>query len=192
MSTRTPDAELIANIRSGGASKERAIGELIKYHTSFIFAVHRKLGISEEQAGDAFSDAIMAVARHIESGQFRGESKLSTYLYRIFFNKGVDLARKKTTDVIVSMDDSYIQIQDHNSDILKLLNLEDRMGKLRSHLAEIGEKCRQILLDWGYWGYSMTEIAERVGLAGADQAKRQKYKCLQKLMKQMAPIDDTI
>ena len=87
MSKRKADAEIIADIQAGGASKERAIGDLIRLHTSYIYAIHRKLGITEEQAGDAFSDALMVLVRHIETGQFRGDSKISTYLYRIFFNK---------------------------------------------------------------------------------------------------------
>ena len=52
-------------------------------------------------------------------------------------------------------------------------------------MKDMGHPCNDILMDWAYWGYSMEEIANKVGLETADQAKKKKYKCLQKLLKQI-------
>jgi DNA-directed RNA polymerase specialized sigma24 family protein len=50
-------------------------------------------------------------------------------------------------------------------------------------LGELGEPCKTIIEDYYIHGRSMQEICEKFGYTNADNAKTQKYKCLQRLKK---------
>lgn len=174
------DESLVRAIREGGTARESAVRQLLTGHIGFVHKVHRKVGIDLESAKDCFTDAVMSVVEQVEDGSFRGDSKLSSYLYRILYNKSVDLLRRKTTNPV-----NYLEKVPEQSDpagLQERIQQSDEVRHLYRYLDRIGDPCRQILLDWGYWGYSMKEIAERAGLADAGKAKRQKYNCLQKLL----------
>lgn len=176
------DSQITHAILEGGQSKENATHYLINQHIGFVHKVHKNLKLSFEEAKDAYTDAILALMNAVENQTFKGESKLSTFLYKIFYFKCVDLSRKNTTNRI----DYMQEIPDVNAsqiDTFKNLLIKDEVKNLKIHMEKIGEPCKQILLDWGFWGYKMPEIAERVGLEDAGKAKRKKYNCLQKLLK---------
>ena len=172
----------MAAIKAGGREKERCIASLLSEYIQYAHAIKGKLGLSDDQATDAFTDAILVLANHIERGIFRGDSKISTYLYRIIYNKGVDLLRKHATKQ-ASLKYEIPEVKDESRDLLKMMDIADDVAQLRGYLDELGEKCKAILLDWGYWGYSMEEIAQRSGLKDARSAKNRKYKCMERLMK---------
>ena len=58
---------------------------------------------------------------------------------------------------------------------------DDRSRDVRKSLEQLGLHCRQLLLLFYYFRKSMDEIATDLGYTNADNAKSQKYKCLQKL-----------
>lgn len=175
------DQEIIANIRDGGQSREQMVKFLLEKHLGFIIKARRKFRISEEDAYDVYGDAITDIVTNIERGKFRMDSKLSTYLFRIIQYKCMDLLRKKTTHTVEMQEDAYaVKAQ---ADIVNAIIVKEDMRKLGRLLDKMGEPCKQILLDWGFWGYSMEEIANRVGMRDASQVKKKKYKCLQQLRK---------
>ncbi|MEM6771214.1 MAG: hypothetical protein AAF597_11575, partial [Bacteroidota bacterium] len=92
-----------------------------------------------------------------------------------------DITKKKTLHT-VSLEAWTNGWEPSSKNLLQDFLLREDVAQLSLYLDQLGEPCRQILLDWGYWGYSMQEIAERVGLDSADQAKRKKYKCRQRLL----------
>lgn len=175
------DLEIIDSIRKGGIPKEAAIRHLMGAHGGYISTIRQKLSISEEDARDAFTDALLALMGHVERGSFRGDSKISTYLFRIFYNKSVDLVRKNSTNKV----EYGVEIPDlptPGQDILNLLQVREKWKELEGLMERINEKCKKILMDWGFWGYNMEEIAVRNGLKNARSAKNKKYKCMESLM----------
>ena len=188
MPSSPSDQSLITQIKLGGQAREQAVQHLIQQHIGYISTLIRKLGVGTEEAQDAYTDSVITLMDHIEQDTFQGKSKLSTYLYRIFFNKCVDLARKKTTNKGLAKFTHEIPNQpDRARDILHLLGVQEQVESLDKLMDRIGAKCKQILMDWGFWGYTMGEIAERNGLKHANSAKKQKYKCLQKLL-ELVPV----
>ena len=176
------DQQIAQAILLGGLEKEKAVQYLIDQHVGFVHKLHQNLNISLEEAKDAYTDAIMALIQAIENQTFKGESKLSTFLYKIFYFKCVDFSRKRSTNRI----DYQVELPNISSseeDTFKQLIIKEEVKNLKVHMEKIGHPCQQILLDWGFWGYKMPEIAKRVGLKDAGKAKRQKYNCLQKLIK---------
>lgn len=57
----------------------------------------------------------------------------------------------------------------------------EKLVVLRKSLARLGVGCRKLLLLFYYFKKNMEEIATELNYTNADNAKSQKYKCLQKL-----------
>ncbi|MEO1653708.1 MAG: sigma-70 family RNA polymerase sigma factor, partial [Bacteroidota bacterium] len=60
---------------------------------------------------------------------------------------------------------------------------EIQFNKMAEAMEKLGEPCRSILRDFYLKKMSMQEICEKMGYTNADNAKNQKYKCLQRLKK---------
>lgn len=174
------DEAIVAGIQAGGAMREQWISRLYRQYFRYLHQGKQKHDISEEEAKDAYADAVIAVSEQIAAERFRGESKLSTYLYRIFYYKCVDIIRQKPTHRKVALQEAEA-FEEVEANPLDALELEEQMTVLASYLDQIGDKCRQILMDWGYWGYNMSEVAERMGFKDNKSAISQKHKCMQKL-----------
>lgn len=177
------DQEILEGILAGGASKEKYVNYL--YDNAFpglINKIKGKLHLSEEDIRDAYTDAVVKLVEQILKQKFRGEAKLSSYFYRIFYNKGVDILRKRSSHGVEYLPvDETIPQADPAKNILDLLEVKDDVRKIQGLLQKLNPKCRQILLLF-YEGYSMEEIAEKAELKNAESATSQKYKCFKKLM----------
>lgn len=75
------DARLIERLRR---RDEAAFSELVRTHQAQVFRVVRRMVRSDEEAEDLTQEVFIAVFRAIES--FRGDSKLSTWIFRIAMN----------------------------------------------------------------------------------------------------------
>ena len=58
---------------------------------------------------------------------------------------------------------------------------EENIQNALQSLSELGEPCSTLIQDFYISRLSMDEIAEKFGYTNADNAKTQKYKCLQRL-----------
>jgi len=162
--------------------RERAATHIYDQHLGFVYRMIKDKGLSEEEARDAYVDAVVAVVEQIAEGKFRGESQLSTYLFRILSFKSIDLIRRREARRM-DITEEMPEVVDPARNALERLGLSDEVGQLSAMMAQLGEKCRNILLDWAYHGYSMEEIATRHQLKDAASATTQKYKCFQRLKK---------
>lgn len=60
---------------------------------------------------------------------------------------------------------------------------EVQFVKMKSALDHLGEPCKTIIQDFYMHNLSMQDICEKFGYTNTDNAKTQKYKCLQRLKK---------
>ncbi len=74
----------------------------------------------------------------------------------------------------------YMAIDD---DIEKNKDRDLEFNKMGSALQLLGEPCKTIIEDFYIHNRSMQEICENFGYTNSDNAKTQKYKCLQRLKK---------
>lgn len=183
------DKKLIDALSQGGTQHESATLFLLKKYAYYIPTIAKKTGLSQEEALDQYTDAIVDMSEQVRKGQFKGDSKLSSYLYKICYFKCVDLSRKKATNKI-EYRDQIPEVSDPLQNTTAFLETKENIKRVQQQLDKLPAPCKQILLDWGYWGYSMTEIAERAGLSNASQAKDRKYKCLKKLRTLLKAFQD--
>ena len=176
------DKEILTSIREGGKARREVIDSFFNAHMGMMHTIKTKLNLSSEAIKDAYADSISTIIWNIDTQVFKGDSKLSTYLYKILYNKSVDLLRHSST----YKNEAYLELiddtpHDASADISRQLESQLDFEKIKQEILQLGNPCNAIILDWAYWGYSMAEIATRNGIDSADKVKKKKYSCLQKL-----------
>lgn len=89
MTAPPTDAELVARVVNGD---HEAFEVVMKAHEDRVFSVCLRVMGDREQALDATQETFLTVFR--KAGQFKGESALGTWIYRIAVNTCYDLLRK--------------------------------------------------------------------------------------------------
>ncbi len=141
---------------------------------------------TEQEAKDIYQEAVMAFYERVQQPAFVLTCKIKTYLYavarRLWLKK---LAEKKRFSASLSdgnMEEveTFFGVEDEMADIHEK---ERRLKRMGSSLDGLGEPCRSIIEDFYVSDLSMEEISAKFGYTNADNAKNQKYKCLQRLKK---------
>ena len=89
MTSPGTDSELIARVVSGDRD---AFNELMRTHEDRVFSVCLRIMGDREKALDATQETFLTLFR--KAGQFKGESALGTWIYRIAVNTCYDQLRK--------------------------------------------------------------------------------------------------
>ncbi len=135
----------------------------------------------EDDAKDVYQEAIIVLYNKVKSGSFELSSKLKTYIYsvsrRIWLKKLAQHSKK--TSNIADFEDVLIVEEDMEQHEQKDMQFD----KMKVALESLGEPCKTIIEDFYINNQSMQEICEKFGYTNADNAKTQKYKCLQRLKK---------
>lgn len=172
------DKQLLEGIRRG---ESEAIAELYEDYFPMILNMVVSNNGSSEEAQDIFQEAIIVLYDKVQDGKFELSSKLKTYLYsicrRLWLKQLNDLQRSFYD---ISGYEDYIPVDD---DLEKHKEKEFQFGQMEEALNKLGEPCRTIIRDFYILNLSMPEICEKFGYTNTDNAKTQKYKCLQRLKK---------
>lgn len=136
---------------------------------------------TEQEAKDIYQEAVIAFYERAQQPEFVLTCKIKTYLYavcrRLWLKR---LAEKKRFSITIPELETVEGIEaEMNEAEEKELNFK-RMGDA---LQALGEPCRSIMEDFYIHNFSMEIISEKFGYTSADNAKNQKYKCLQRLKK---------
>ena len=185
------DQEIIHNLRQQGTGRRRGEEQLFNIYSYFIKEGMRKYSMTEDEAFDAYSDAVLSAIEKISIGSFEGRSSMKTYIYQLFHNKCVDLLRKKTTHKssvhqTVSITDMLFHISDAAKSVVQKLIDKNDWDRLKQKLDELGDTCRELLL-LSAEGSSDREIAASLGYKTADVVKTSRLRCLQKLRQLYKP-----
>lgn len=136
---------------------------------------------NEDDAKDIYQEAIIVLYNKIKSGDFELTSKLKTFIYSVcrrLWLKRLSQLNRYEGDIRDFQD--YLPVED---DVEKQTDRDQQYNKMESALKQLGEPCRTIIEDFYMHDRSMQDICERFGYTNADNAKTQKYKCLQRLKK---------
>lgn len=136
---------------------------------------------TEPEARDVYQDAIIAFYERVLQPDFTLTCKIKTYLYavcrRLWLKR---LYEKKRYIGKIEEGDPFLQIEE---ELLDIEENEKRLRAMRTSLEGLGEPCRSILEDFYIHNRTMDEIRDKFGYTNTDNAKNQKYKCLQRLKK---------
>lgn len=94
------EAELIQRVRSGD---EWASAFLVRLHHDRMLAVARRMLRCEEDCADAVQEAFICAFHSID--EFKGQSRLSTWLHRIVVNACLMRLRSRSACQVISLED---------------------------------------------------------------------------------------
>jgi RNA polymerase sigma-70 factor, ECF subfamily len=152
------DLDLVKRAQRGDAD---AFASLFHQHKARIYSVCLRMTNNTAEAEDLTQDAFLQVFRKLST--FRGDSALSTWLYRIAVNTVLMHFRKKALRQI-SLDEPYNQDaktvrREYGSRDDRLIGSVDRIALARA-IKELPDGYRTIFLLHEVEGYEHQEIAE--------------------------------
>ncbi len=136
---------------------------------------------NEDDAKDVFQESVIVLYNKVKSGNFELNSKLKTFIYSVCRRLWLKRLNAQSRNVRNIEDFSeFIPVED---DMEKHEEKDRQFHMMEEALKQLGEPCKTIIEDYYLQSRSMQEISEKFGYTNADNAKTQKYKCLQRLKK---------
>jgi RNA polymerase sigma factor (sigma-70 family) len=172
------DSEVILGILNNSESVLKRL--YVAYFPMVLQLIINNSGDGDD-AKDIYQEAIIILYNKVKTGDFELSSKLKTYIYsvcrRLWLKRLSQISRYggdiKDFEEYLSVDD---ETENNNE-------RDIQFNKMGDALRLLGEPCKAIIEDFYINNRSMQEICESFGYTNADNAKTQKYKCLQRLRK---------
>ena len=153
----------------------------------FVYGVAMKYVKDEEDARDVTQDAMLLAYRHRES--FRGDSRFTTWLYRIAATTALMHLRKRrrAPQIMISTDDDQPGNEPASPQPSpeEMSSSSEAVDHCERRLAHMGEKYGSIFRMRFLEGYSESEIAKRLGL-NVSTVKTRAYRARTYLKKQLS------
>lgn len=173
------DLEFVEGLRRGNSDVLNALYK--KYYTIVLKFIVNNSG-SHEAAQDIYQETIIVLYENVRKPEFVLSSQLQTYIYSIA--KRLWLKQlKQNGKTFLFKESEEDDVVDVSEDMAEHLEKEIAIEKMNKSLQELGEPCATLIKDFYVQKLSMDEIADKFGYTNADNAKNQKYKCLQRLKK---------
>jgi len=177
------EVQLLTELATGGRI---ATEQVYRRHYPMVTKWIMHHGGTEADAADVYQEAMVVLYEKAQSPEFRLSCKIGTYLFAISKNlwyKKIQHAQKQPGLLPESagIDDRIDWA--YEDDIKAHTERELHYGQLNIALDQLGEPCRSLLKAFYQHDKSMQEIAVDFGYTNPDNAKTQKYKCLNRLRK---------
>jgi RNA polymerase sigma factor (sigma-70 family) len=173
------DSEVILGILN---NSESALKRLYVAYFPMVLQLIINNNGNEDDAKDIYQEAIIVLYNKVKTGDFELSSKLKTYIYSIcrrLWLKRLTQINRYGGDIRDFEDFLPGDVDDGDLHSER----DTQFSKMNSALQQLGEPCKTIMEDFYINNKSMQEICERFGYTNTDNAKTQKYKCLQRLKK---------
>lgn len=172
------DSEVVFGILN---NSENIISRLYTAYFPMVLQLIINNSGTADDAKDIYQEAIIVLYNKIKKGDFELSSKLKTYIYsvcrRLWLKR---LAQINRYGGDIRDFQEYLPVDE---DVEAHNERDIQFSKMQSALSLLGEPCKTIIEDFYIHNRSMQEICESFGYTNADNAKTQKYKCLQRLKK---------
>ncbi|MFP4498981.1 MAG: RNA polymerase sigma factor [Vulcanimicrobiota bacterium] len=159
--------EKLLNLSQSGDYK--AFEEFVRRYEDRIYRLGLKMLHSPQDAEDILQKTFLTVYEKMD--QFRGESKVSTWVYRIATNHALMKLRKEKKKITTSLsspvngnEDLFPQLEDESTDISKALEQKEMVKKLERAISELPDIYRLVFILRDVEGFSNKEVAKMLNL----------------------------
>ena len=161
MMTRDEEARVIRAVLEGDTDR---FEELVHAYEKGIYNLCLRMLGDEQDALDAAQEAFFKAFRSLKS--FRGDSRFSTWLYRLASNICLDMLRKRPNAPTLSMDDddAPLFLADDTPSPQEIVERWEIRRTLSAAMAALPEDFRQAVVLRDVNGLSYEEIADVTGL----------------------------
>lgn len=149
------EVESVLIHKVAGGDRE-AFKQLYTLYHKRIFSYLLKILSEKETAEEVLNDVMFEVWR--SAANFKGQSKLATWVFGIAHNKAMNALRKTRGKEVLELEE--IESQDNPQREIETCNLREKIKKALTHLSE---EHRVVIELTFYQGFSYAEIAEVVG-----------------------------
>ena len=153
------EADLLDRLRAGDP---RAFEDLVIAYQHRVFGIALRMLGRRAEAEEVAQDVFVRVHRSI--GGFRGDAKLSTWLYaitsRLCLNRLASPERRLTS----MGDEAVLELRDERPDATAMLERREREAALGRAIAELPDDRRIVVVLRDLEGLTYEEIAETLGL----------------------------
>ncbi len=176
------EQQLLADIARGD---RRATTEVYNEYVDLITRWIQKNGGTATDAADVYQEAIMVLFEKAHDEAFRLSCRIGTYLFAVskyIWYKKLQQQQKAPS----SLGDAGADEKEdwaYEDDIKAHNERENHYQQLNDALSQLGEPCSSLLKAFYHHDKSMQQIAAEFGYSNPDNAKTQKYKCLERLRK---------
>ncbi|MFA0962727.1 RNA polymerase sigma factor [Roseivirga sp. BDSF3-8] len=176
----------IENARKGNPAGCRY---LIDRYKDYVFSIALRILSHREEAEEAAQDAFMKAFQGL--GSFSGQSKFSTWLYRIACNEALARARKKKRYAVDIDDVEEVKLPwDSFADQYKQLEHKTRQKYIRMALDRLPDNDRLLISLYYLQEQSVAEVAEVTGQE-ANTVKVRIHRARKKLHTALAGLLET-
>lgn len=140
MNEEITDADLVSRFKTE-STREKAFSEIVKKYQERLYWHIRRMVVLHEDADDVLQNTFIKVWKSLEN--FREESQLYTWMYRIATNETLTFLDKKKRNLSISIDDTNnTAAHSLKSDS----NFDEKKAEWKLHLAiaQLPEKQRMV------------------------------------------------
>ena len=170
-------------VRALQEKDENAFRELVFTYQEMIVSTCLGFLKNQQEAEDVAQEVFIQVFRNIDS--FRGDARLSTWLYRIAVNRSLNAVRSKKSRLLMSLDEVF-EYKKNSSLELPLENLEnkERSEILNTAVQKLPDNQRTAFVLSKHEGLANKKIAEIMGisLSATEALQNRAKKNLQKYL----------
>ena len=153
------DVATAALVGRAQAGDRTAMAELIVDQHSYVYSIALSLMKRPEDAADLTQDAFLRLFGAI--GSYRGETKFTTWLYRLVKNLGIDTLRRRGRWKEAAFDDGEIDVRDDDPlvDPSRIADRRETAVRVRAALDELPTAYRLALTLYYFRELKYEEIA---------------------------------
>ena len=139
--TEPTDAELVEQFQRGS---DRAFNSLVSRYQEKIYWVARRFVNDHDRADDITQEVFCKAFESLK--QFRGDSGLYTWLYRIAVNLSISALRKQRARDFFRIDDAGDLEADRDERPDEILELNERQRLIDEAIADLPEKQKKVFI----------------------------------------------
>ena len=149
----------VSNEGAGSAADPAVFDALVEEHSSFVYNVAYRMMGNHEDAEDVAQDAFLSAYRAFE--RFRGESRVTTWLYRITMNAALMRLRKtKLSRSLTQTGIEDMEVADWSTTPDRGAQNSELQDKLREGIDRLDPDLRASVVLRDVQGFSNSEAAE--------------------------------
>lgn len=153
---------------------------MVRYRPIIAFRVRKALGAQNTDCEDLVSEILSQVLEKLQTGEFRGESSLGTFVYTITSRRIVDYIREKTKVM------KYAPEPAPFPDPQETLEVAEMSEKVKRALSRLKPKYREVLYLYYYQELSREEVAQRLKVSTRKVSELVNY-ALKLIRKELKP-----
>ncbi len=187
------EAALIGRIKNGD---DNAMEEIVKLYKKKVYFLAYDLMGNQADAEDLVQDVFLKAYSSIK--RFRGDSRFSTWLYRITVNRSIDLRRRKANVIIndsEELDEQVFTVDEKGDsgteDPHQQFNNAEIAEHIRRALRNVSPREKTAFVLKHFNELPIAEVANVMGVS-AGTVKSLLFRAVQKLRKELAYFNDSI